>query len=72
MRAPVCVHHSKRNLIEFGDYVFCYFMNDRAAPRPYVDHHHSDPNQRQAQRARSSHCWSRSGWSTSITFGIPR
>jgi hypothetical protein len=50
MRAPVCVHHSKRNLIEFGDYVFCYFMNDRAAPRPYVDHHHSDPNQRQAQQ----------------------
>jgi len=49
MRAPVCVHHSKRNLIEFGDYVFCYFMNDRAAPRPYVDYHHSDPNQRQAQ-----------------------
>ena len=29
MRAPVCVHHGKRNLIEFGDYVFCYFMDDQ-------------------------------------------
>jgi putative aminopeptidase FrvX len=27
----VCVHHSKRTLIEFGDYLGCYFMDDRAA-----------------------------------------
>jgi putative aminopeptidase FrvX len=27
----VCIHHSKRTLIEFGDYLGCYFMDDRAA-----------------------------------------
>jgi putative aminopeptidase FrvX len=27
----VCVHHGKRTLIEFGDYLGCYFMDDRAA-----------------------------------------
>jgi putative aminopeptidase FrvX len=27
----VCVHQSKRTLIEFGDYLGCYFMDDRAA-----------------------------------------
>jgi putative aminopeptidase FrvX len=27
----VCVHRSKRTLIEFGDYLGCYFMDDRAA-----------------------------------------
>lgn len=27
----VCVHHSKRTLIEFGDYLGCYFLDDRAA-----------------------------------------
>jgi putative aminopeptidase FrvX len=27
----VCVHRSKRDLIEFGDYLGCYFMDDRAA-----------------------------------------
>lgn len=27
----VCVHSSKRTLIEFGDYLGCYFMDDRAA-----------------------------------------
>jgi putative aminopeptidase FrvX len=27
----ICVHHSKRTLIEFGDYLGCYFMDDRAA-----------------------------------------
>ncbi|MDZ7883620.1 MAG: peptidase M42 [Mycobacterium sp.] len=26
----VCVHHSKRNLVEFGDYIGGYFMDDRA------------------------------------------
>jgi putative aminopeptidase FrvX len=27
----VCVHRSKRTLVEFGDYLGCYFMDDRAA-----------------------------------------
>lgn len=27
----VCVHHSKRDLVEFADYVGSYFMDDRAA-----------------------------------------
>nr|WP_027332182.1 peptidase M42 [Mycolicibacterium tusciae] len=27
----VCVHTSKRDLVEFGDYLGCYFMDDRAA-----------------------------------------
>lgn len=27
----VCVHRSKRSLVEFGDYLGCYFMDDRAA-----------------------------------------
>ena len=27
----VCVHESKRRLIEFGDFVGCYFLDDRAA-----------------------------------------
>jgi putative aminopeptidase FrvX len=27
----VCVHRSKRDLVEFGDYLGCYFMDDRAA-----------------------------------------
>lgn len=27
----VCVHRSKRSLIEFGDYLGCYFLDDRAA-----------------------------------------
>ena len=27
----VCVHQSKRDLVEFGDYIGCYFMDDRAA-----------------------------------------
>jgi putative aminopeptidase FrvX len=27
----ICVHRSKRDLIEFGDYLGCYFMDDRAA-----------------------------------------
>jgi putative aminopeptidase FrvX len=27
----VCVHESKRGMIEFGDYIGCYFMDDRAA-----------------------------------------
>lgn len=27
----VCVHASKRTLVEFGDYVGCYFLDDRAA-----------------------------------------
>src|SRR5690349_402068 len=27
----VCVHHSKRTLVEFGDFLGCYFMDDRAA-----------------------------------------
>jgi putative aminopeptidase FrvX len=27
----VCIHHSNRTLIEFGDYLGCYFMDDRAA-----------------------------------------
>lgn len=27
----VCVHRSKRTLVEFGDHVGCYFMDDRAA-----------------------------------------
>lgn len=27
----VCVHQSKRTLVEFGDYLGCYFMDDRAA-----------------------------------------
>lgn len=26
----VCVHHSKRNFVEFGDYIGGYFMDDRA------------------------------------------
>lgn len=26
----VCVHHSKRSLVEFGDYIGGYFMDDRA------------------------------------------
>ena len=26
-----CVHRSKRNLVEFGDYLGCYFIDDRAA-----------------------------------------
>jgi putative aminopeptidase FrvX len=27
----VCVHRSKRDLVEFGDFLGCYFMDDRAA-----------------------------------------
>jgi hypothetical protein len=27
----VCVHRSRRTLVEFGDYLGCYFMDDRAA-----------------------------------------
>jgi putative aminopeptidase FrvX len=27
----VCVHRSKRSLVQFGDYFGCYFMDDRAA-----------------------------------------
>jgi putative aminopeptidase FrvX len=27
----VCIHQTKRTLIEFGDYIGCYFMDDRAA-----------------------------------------
>jgi putative aminopeptidase FrvX len=27
----VCVHHSKRTLVSFGDFLGCYFMDDRAA-----------------------------------------
>jgi putative aminopeptidase FrvX len=27
----VCVHSSKRTLVEFGDFIGCYFMDDRAA-----------------------------------------
>jgi putative aminopeptidase FrvX len=27
----VCVHKSKRELVEFGDYLGCYFIDDRAA-----------------------------------------
>jgi putative aminopeptidase FrvX len=27
----VCIHHSKRALVEFGDYLGCYFVDDRAA-----------------------------------------
>jgi putative aminopeptidase FrvX len=27
----VCVHKSKRDLVEFGDYLGCYFIDDRAA-----------------------------------------
>jgi putative aminopeptidase FrvX len=27
----VCVHQAKRTLVEFGDYLGCYFMDDRAA-----------------------------------------
>lgn len=26
----VCIHRSKRNLVEFGNYLGCYFMDDRA------------------------------------------
>ena len=27
----MCVGRSKRDLVEFGDYMGCYFMDDRAA-----------------------------------------
>jgi putative aminopeptidase FrvX len=27
----VCIHQSKRSLVEFGDFLGCYFMDDRAA-----------------------------------------
>jgi putative aminopeptidase FrvX len=33
----VCVHRSKRNLIDVGDYVGCYFLDDRAAVTALLD-----------------------------------
>jgi putative aminopeptidase FrvX len=33
----ICVDHSKRALVEFGDYIGCYFMDDRALVAALLD-----------------------------------